>query len=31
LNNIRISKKIYLFFDELELFYQTTEQFDRRS
>ena len=29
LNDIKLSKNIYLFFDELELFHQTSDQFDR--
>lgn len=29
LNDIDLSKKLYVFFDELELFHQTQEQFDR--
>ena len=29
LNNIQLRNSVYLFFDELELFHQTTEQFDR--
>lgn len=29
LNTIILEKKLYIFFDELELFYQTSDQFDR--